>query len=175
MAAFRHAAAAGADYLELDVQRTADDELVVIHDDDLARTTDGVGLVATTTWRGLETLDAGAWFGPAFAGERVPRLASVLAWATDEPGAAGLGLLVEAKGAGTGDPIARAISRIFGPVAFGDLLVLAVRAACGPGGGAEPVHDADRRSRPAGRRPGRGGARVRRHDGQCPVVMARAG
>ena len=110
MAAFRVAAAAGADYLELDVQRTADDELIVIHDDDLDRTTDGVGQVAATTWSVLETLDAGSWFAPAFEGERVPRLATVLAWAADEPGVAGLALLVEAKGAGSGDPIARAIS-----------------------------------------------------------------
>ena len=174
MAGFRLAAAAGADYLELDVQRTADDELVVIHDDDLARTTDGVGQVAATTCRVLETLDAGSWFGPGFEGEPVPRLATVLAWAADEPDVAGLALLVEAKGAGTGDPIARAISASPARARAGDLLLLAGRAAHRPGRSAERAHDADRRPRPAGRRPGRGSASVRRHDGQRPVVVARA-
>ncbi len=110
MAGFRLAAAAGADYLELDVQRAADDVLIVIHDEDLARTTDGVGLVAETTSATVAALDAGSWFGIAFTGERVPRLATLLGWLVDDPSASRLAVLVEAKGIGTGGPIARALA-----------------------------------------------------------------
>ena len=46
MAAFRHAIAAGADWLEFDVQRTRDGVLVVFHDESVERTTDGSGKVA---------------------------------------------------------------------------------------------------------------------------------
>jgi glycerophosphoryl diester phosphodiesterase len=110
MAGFRLAAAAGADYLELDVQRTGDDVLVVIHDEDLARTTDGIGMVAQTTADALDAVDAGSWFGAAFTSERVPRLATLLAWLVDDPAASRLAVLVEAKGIGTGGPIARVLA-----------------------------------------------------------------
>jgi glycerophosphoryl diester phosphodiesterase len=81
MAAFRAGLEAGADLLELDVQRTADGRLVVIHDHTLERTTDGRGPVAAHTLEELRRLDAGSWFGPSFAGERIPTLEEVAAWA----------------------------------------------------------------------------------------------
>lgn len=64
---------------ELDVRRTKDGTLVCVHDDTLDRTTDGKGRVADTTLRDLKRLDAGKWFDPAFAGERVPTLDEVFA------------------------------------------------------------------------------------------------
>jgi glycerophosphoryl diester phosphodiesterase len=76
--AFRSALTAGADALECDVHLSADGVPVVIHDADLDRTTDGAGLVAHRSWRTLAGLDAGGWFGAAFAGEPLPRLADVL-------------------------------------------------------------------------------------------------
>jgi glycerophosphoryl diester phosphodiesterase len=79
LAAFERAAALGADMIELDVQLTRDREVVVIHDRTLERTTDGSGPVAARTLADLGRLDAGGWFGPEFAGERVPTLAEVLA------------------------------------------------------------------------------------------------
>jgi glycerophosphoryl diester phosphodiesterase len=79
LAAFRHAVALGADMIELDVQLTADGEVVVFHDDSLARTTDGHGTVRAHTLAELRRLDAGGWFDPAYRGERVPTLAAVLA------------------------------------------------------------------------------------------------
>jgi glycerophosphoryl diester phosphodiesterase len=79
LAAFRRAVELGADMIELDVQLTRDGEPVVIHDTTLERTTDGAGCVKDRTLAELRALDAGAWFGPAFAGERVPPLAEVLA------------------------------------------------------------------------------------------------
>ena len=78
LAAFRAAIAAGADMIELDVHLTRDNEVVVIHDDTLERTTNGKGNVAEKTLAELKSLDAGSWFNPRFAGERIPTLAEVL-------------------------------------------------------------------------------------------------
>jgi len=78
MAAFERAVELGADALELDLHLTRDNELVVIHDDTLDRTTDGLGPVHERSLEDLKRLDAGRWFGEGFAGERVPTLAEVL-------------------------------------------------------------------------------------------------
>ena len=78
-AAFAAALALGAEAIELDCQLSADGEPVVIHDETLDRTTDGDGPVGARTVAELERLDAGTWFGPEFRGERIPRLAAVLA------------------------------------------------------------------------------------------------
>ncbi len=64
---------------EFDVQKTKDGELVCIHDDDVKRTTNGTGLVADLTLAQIRKLDAGRWFDPRFAGERVPTVEEVLA------------------------------------------------------------------------------------------------
>jgi len=77
-AAFAAALALGVDAIELDCQLSADGELVVIHDETLERTTDGLGPVCARTWPELARLDAGSWRGEAFRGERIPRLADVL-------------------------------------------------------------------------------------------------
>lgn len=79
MAAFELAIAHGAKMIELDVQRTRDDRLVVFHDSTLRRTTNGKGRLARLTYDALRTLDAGSWFGKEFAGERIPLLDDVLA------------------------------------------------------------------------------------------------
>ncbi|MCI0370113.1 MAG: glycerophosphodiester phosphodiesterase [candidate division NC10 bacterium] len=77
--AFQAALAAGADALELDVHMAADGALVVIHDAILGRTTNGRGPVRAHSLPELKQLDAGAWFGPAFAGTSVPTLEEVVA------------------------------------------------------------------------------------------------
>ncbi len=105
-AGFALAAAAGADYVELDVQLSADGVAVIIHDDDLDRTTDGHGPVAAARWAALRDLDAGRWFDPRFAGECIPTLAGFLRWLVARPP---LGATIEAKGAGSGAAIAAAI------------------------------------------------------------------
>ncbi len=63
MAAFRLAAEAGADGLELDVHLSKDREVVVIHDETVSRTTDGKGKVRELTLEELRRLDAGSRFG----------------------------------------------------------------------------------------------------------------
>jgi glycerophosphoryl diester phosphodiesterase len=72
------AAAAGATHVEFDVRTTADDVPVVIHDRTLDRTTSGSGHVWDLPYDEVAALDAGSWFSPAYAGVRVPTLASVL-------------------------------------------------------------------------------------------------
>jgi glycerophosphoryl diester phosphodiesterase len=102
----------GVDYVELDVHLARDGELVVIHDEDLGRTTDGTGRVGDRTADELRALDAGRWFGPDFAGEPVPRLADVLdALAATSAGERPVGAVLEAKGRATGGPLARALAR----------------------------------------------------------------
>ena len=78
IAAVRAAIEIGADMVEIDVTMTADEHVVVIHDETVDRTTDGSGKVSDLTRAELQILDAGMWFDRRFAGERVPSLDSVL-------------------------------------------------------------------------------------------------
>jgi glycerophosphoryl diester phosphodiesterase len=81
MASFEEGLRQGADLLELDVHLCASGEVVVLHDERVDRTTDGTGEVASLTLSQLKALDAGSWFDEAFAGQRIPTLDEVLAWA----------------------------------------------------------------------------------------------
>lgn len=78
LAAFRRALEDGAPAVECDVRRTGDGHLVVIHDPTVDRTTDGRGAVGSLPLEALRRLDAGRWFGPEWAGERVPLFDEVL-------------------------------------------------------------------------------------------------
>lgn len=84
--AYRLAIAQGADFVEPDLQVTKDGVLVCLHDTTLARTTDvkakfpdrGPWRVADFTLAEIQTLDAGKWFDPKFAGQRVPTLQQMI-------------------------------------------------------------------------------------------------
>jgi glycerophosphoryl diester phosphodiesterase len=78
MAAVVMALECGAPMVEIDVQYTSDRQMVVFHDDTLERTTDGSGLIAERSLDELRELDAGSWFSPSFAGQRIPKLIDVL-------------------------------------------------------------------------------------------------
>ena len=78
VAAIREAIAIGADMAEIDVTLTADNRVVVIHDETLQRTTNGSGNVADHSFDEIRSLDAGSWFASQFAGEKVPTLDEVL-------------------------------------------------------------------------------------------------
>ena len=78
LAAFEWAKAAGANAIEFDVHATSDGALVVHHDFALERTTSGTGLVVERDLDYVRALDAGSWFDPTYAGERVPLLDEVL-------------------------------------------------------------------------------------------------
>jgi glycerophosphoryl diester phosphodiesterase len=73
VAAYDRAVADGADVLECDLQMTADDVLVCVHDTTVDRTTGGArtGRVDAFTLAELRGIDFGSWFGPEFAGARV--------------------------------------------------------------------------------------------------------
>lgn len=64
--------------IECDVQLSKDGTAVVIHDFTVERTTNATGFVAEYSYTDLAKLDAGGWFSPAYAGERIPRLEDVL-------------------------------------------------------------------------------------------------
>lgn len=92
LASFTKALDMEADLLELDIHLSKDGQLVVIHDHTLNRTTDVMGKVSDYTLEQLRGLDAGRWFGKAFAGERIPTLKEVIELAADKAG-----LLIEIK------------------------------------------------------------------------------
>lgn len=72
LAAFELALQQGADGIEMDVGLCADDQVVVIHDDTVDRTTGGSGAVDKLPLQALRELDAGAYFNTAYKGERIP-------------------------------------------------------------------------------------------------------
>ena len=67
-----------ADYIEIDVQRSKDGQLVRIHDTTVDRTTDGTGKVGDFTLEQLRGLDVGSWKGEQFAGEQIPTFEEIL-------------------------------------------------------------------------------------------------
>lgn len=101
LAAVDKAAALGIEWVENDVQRTSDGELVVVHDTTLDRTTDAEEVfpdrapwnVADFTADEIAQLDAGGWFGKEYTGARVPNLEQYL----DRVSAHGQKLLLELK------------------------------------------------------------------------------
>ncbi|NWJ48969.1 MAG: hypothetical protein HXX08_24170 [Chloroflexi bacterium] len=122
MPSFIKAHECGADTIEFDVHLTKDKRCVIIHDEELERTTDGHGLVQDYTWAELSKLDAGSWFDrksqatlealakkegkfadpnyipppiptQSFAGTRLPLLEETLEWAK----AVGIGASIEIK------------------------------------------------------------------------------
>jgi len=78
LAGLRRALEVGADGVACDVRATADEELILLADEDLDRTTDAEGPLATRGLAELFGLDAGAWVAKRFAGEPVPTLEEAL-------------------------------------------------------------------------------------------------
>jgi glycerophosphoryl diester phosphodiesterase len=78
IAAFDKAVEMKADYIEIDVQRSKDGKLVLIHDTTVDRTTDGSGKVGNLTFKELRNLDAGSWKGEQFAGAQIPTFDEIL-------------------------------------------------------------------------------------------------
>ena len=85
MLAYRKAAKLGVDQIEIDVRVTADGELVIIHDPTVDRTTNGSGRVDSFTLEEIRKLDAGAWKGAEFAGEKIPTFEEFLDFAESLP------------------------------------------------------------------------------------------
>jgi glycerophosphoryl diester phosphodiesterase len=99
--AFRHAIEQGVDMLELDVHLTADDELVVMHDTTLDRTTNGHGNIHDHSLQEIRQLNAGQ-------GEKIPLLSEAIQLARESQ----IRLFVEVKGATEAEGIAIAEAAI---------------------------------------------------------------
>ncbi|MFB7798299.1 glycerophosphodiester phosphodiesterase [Isoptericola sp. NPDC056134] len=120
LAAIDLAGEVGAAMVEIDVHLSADGVPVVIHDGTVDATTDGTGEVRSRTRDELQGLDAGSWFGPEFAGQRIPTLAEVLDVVARHPG---LGVLCEYKGRWSADDVAVTMRVLDDPGMDGRLIV----------------------------------------------------
>jgi glycerophosphoryl diester phosphodiesterase len=129
LAGFRRARALNCRWVEFDVRLTADEQPVLLHDSRLERTTDGRGKLSTLSLAAVRRHDAGAWFGPSFAKERVPTLEEAVTLLA----ALGLGANVELKAtrgreAETGAVVAETLTRLC-PSALPELLLSSFRPA----------------------------------------------
>lgn len=94
VAAFKDGRASSADFIEIDVQLSADGVPFLFHDDTPARTTDveevfpgrATDPITSFTWTELQQLDAGSFFDERFIGERIPHLDDAVAVATRTTG-----------------------------------------------------------------------------------------
>lgn len=82
MAAFKGAVEMKAEMIELDVMLTKDGVPVAFHDAMLEDHTNGDGQLASYTLKELQELDAGSWFDPKFADQKIPTLEEVIAFAS---------------------------------------------------------------------------------------------
>lgn len=75
--AFQAAISAGAQMIEFDIWLSQDQEMVVMHDETVDRTTDGNGEISGMTLADIKKLDAGSWKSTGFEGVQVPTLEEV--------------------------------------------------------------------------------------------------
>jgi glycerophosphoryl diester phosphodiesterase len=78
LAAMRQAIDYGTDWVEIDVQETSDDQVVVFHDSDFMKLANVDLKIWDATMADLESIDIGSHKDPAFHAERVPTLAELL-------------------------------------------------------------------------------------------------
>jgi glycerophosphoryl diester phosphodiesterase len=118
LAAIRSGISLGVDFVELDVRRTRDGRLAVMHDERVNRTTNGSGLISEMTWDELQLLNAGH-------GEPVPCVESALAAASERAG-----VILEAKAPGIGPDLFNTVqaSAFSGPVIYASFLQAEIHA-----------------------------------------------
>ena len=114
LAAFKVGASHGYRMFECDVTLSSDGVPFLLHDDTLARTTNGQGVAGQQTWAALQQLDAGSWHSSAYAGEPLPSLETIAAYCISN----GFDLNIEIKptpGADelTGQEVARHAARLW--------------------------------------------------------------
>ncbi|HWH97426.1 MAG TPA: glycerophosphodiester phosphodiesterase family protein [Pseudolysinimonas sp.] len=108
--AFELAVVSGSDFLETDVQVTADGHAILMHDPTVDRTTTGTGAVADLTLAEIRTLDAGSWYAPQYAGVQVPMFDDFLDVLVASPGVTAL---VELKHEWTADDVEALMGGIY--------------------------------------------------------------
>jgi len=119
LASIRQAIVDGTDWVEIDVQETADGEVVVIHDSDFMKLA-GVNLkVWDGTLAQIREIDIGSWFDPRFSSERVPTLAEVLAEAKGKAG-----VVIELKYYGHDQQLERRVVDIVEQLGMTDEIVI---------------------------------------------------
>jgi glycerophosphoryl diester phosphodiesterase len=98
--AFQEAIRLGADFFELDVQTTADGKLVLSHDSEVDRRTNGRGEISKMTFAEVRALDAGIKSGAEFAGTKIPTFDEALELARGK-----IGIYVDVKRASAKDVV----------------------------------------------------------------------
>ncbi len=83
LASFEGAKNLGADFIELDVQQTKDEEIIVIHDKSLKRVAKMEKNIEDLTLEELKKIDVGSYFNEEFKDEKIPTLEEVLIWAKE--------------------------------------------------------------------------------------------
>lgn len=119
LAAYASAMRAGADFVEIDIQTTADGVPVVMHDPTVDRTTNGTGEVALLDSAYVTGLEAGSWFSPAFAEQPVPTFQQML----DLMSTGASDMLLEIKERESRDDVDRVIDMILA-AGVGDRIVV---------------------------------------------------
>lgn len=107
--AFESAVKAGADMIETDIHVCKSGEIVIMHDDNVAATSNGHGKISEMTLDELKQLDVSGWFGPAYAGQRIVTLPELVAFYEKYPE---LKLLLEFKDEWTTENCRRAIEQL---------------------------------------------------------------
>ena len=107
MAALRAAIRFGADYAEIDVQRTKDGVVVLLHDKDFRRVAGSSANIWDLTLEEVRKLDVGSWFSEEFAGEPVPTLAEAIDATKGK-----IRLNIEMKVNGHDDGLAAGVARV---------------------------------------------------------------
>lgn len=74
----KQAAFQGVKWVEFDVQLTEDGHVILFHDDDLQRTTNGHGKIWESSYTTIRKLDAGKWFSEDWRGAKIPTLAEAI-------------------------------------------------------------------------------------------------
>lgn len=108
-AAFRKAVDAGADWIETDVDIISDGTPIIIHDTTLDRTTNRSGVIYDLESVDLESIDAGEWFDPAYAGERIPTLAGLIDFLNENSLNANIELKSNEQGRARSEQLVRAV------------------------------------------------------------------
>jgi len=119
LAAIQAAIDAGAHWVEIDVQETADDEIVVIHDSDLKKVGARPLKVADSSLAELQQVDIGTWFAADFSDQRIPTLKSVLELCKDR-----IGVNIELKYYGNERRLEQNVAEIVEAAGMQDQVVL---------------------------------------------------
>ncbi len=123
LAAFRSGHAHGFRMFECDVKLSADGQLFLLHDDDLDRTTNGMGPAKFMNWADLSRLDAGAWHSPFYTGEPLLSLNTLARWLQANGALVNLEIKpCPGRETETGQAVAEAVARLWPAAAVPPLL-----------------------------------------------------